>query len=58
MTAAMRRVTPLLAVLLLGVVVVGFVGRSCSRLQLRSRSFVVGHAPARLPQPASRHAAR
>lgn len=52
MTAAMRRLTPLIAALMLGVVAVGFVGRSCARLRLRSRSFVAGRLPAQLPASA------
>jgi hypothetical protein len=46
----MRRVTPLLAALMLLIVAVGFVGRSCARFHLRPRSFVASHAPAHLPR--------
>lgn len=46
MTAAMRRVTPLLAALMLLVVAVGYVGRGCARMRMRSRSFVGAQLPA------------
>jgi hypothetical protein len=58
MTAAMRRVTPFLAALMLLIVAVGFVGRSCARFHLRSRSFLAGNAPARLPHDAGRYETR
>jgi hypothetical protein len=54
MTAAMRRVTPLLAALLLLIVVLGLVGRSCARAHFRSRNFVGGQLPARLPHATGR----
>jgi hypothetical protein len=58
MTAALRRVMPVLAALMLMIVAVGFVGRSCARLRLRGRSFAMSHAPAHLPRDAERGGAR
>ncbi len=58
MTAAMRRAMPVLAALMLMIVAVGFVGRSCARFRLRGRSFVMSHAPGHLPREAGRGGAR
>jgi hypothetical protein len=54
----MRRVMPLFAALMLMIVAVGFVGRSCARFHLRPRSFLASHTPAHRPREAERGAVR